>query len=80
MAINYDALLNPDTAQAEIANVKDTLSKLETANASLTKRVADLQDTNQKLFLQVSSQAPNDNTETEHTEIDVDGTLTKLLL
>lgn len=67
-----EILSNPDTAQANISGVMDTLkSDLETAtsliaeNEKLKDRIRDLQDTNAKLFLGTTSKSSESGADDE---------------
>lgn len=73
---------NPDTAQAESVSFLSDVEKDYTTLASMAKksddddkRIRDLQDTNQKLFLSVTG-APAEEEEKEENPIDWDSLAT----
>lgn len=53
--INYENLKNPDLINEEILNIQDTIKSYESQLENLKQSNKTLQDTNQRLFLRVSS-------------------------
>lgn len=75
---------NPDTAQENAVTLLSDLEKDYTTLDSMTskvseseKRIRDLQDTNQKLFLSVTGQPAEEEEEKEDTPIDWDSLATE---
>lgn len=80
-----ELLKNPDTAQAGVKDflekIKpdyDTMESLSTKSKEDDKRIRDLQDTNQKLFLSVTGENSSDEEqENEDNPIDWDSLMTE---
>lgn len=80
-----ELLKNPDTAQAgakdfleKIKPDYDTMESLSTKSKEADKRIRDLQDTNQKLFLSVTGENSSDEEQkNEDNPIDWDSLMTE---